>query len=541
MTRLYAQLLFLALLLLAACHPHRRQQMLSLLDEADSLNRAYSDMPSDSLLRDATRYFDRHGSRDEQLRAHYLLGCAYRDQGQAPEALQAWHDAIDRADTTSTDSAMLQCLMAVYGQMADLYQRQNLPNEEIEAMREYGKYALLSKDTFRYIRNIELLVKPYDLLGDTSGMVNTLQKAGRLYEDNGLHECAVRTYPTLIYINIAKGRFSTADSLMAVFEKESGLFDENGEISSDRTTYYYFRGLSYIHHGNLDQAEHNMRMLLRAGKTVNGYRGLLEIYRRRGMIDSIARYSLLFEKALDSITNSRRTETVKQMSSLYKYQRFQRKAEYEAQMSMRLKYLLSFVCLSIVFIVSALYLVYLRIKKKRDDAQNKYFENRRLLERTKSEIELLRAHEKEYEDIIQEKKQQIQKLSQEVSSFRKKETRRFTLTERAFKNSDVYHNFHGLANAGRRPSEEDWSDLYNLFEQQLPAFHSFLVCNKHSLNETELKTCMLTRIHVSPSAIANMLNVSNAYISKIRRSMARELFNVSGGTKDYDREIQSIY
>jgi len=80
------QLLTILLILLTACHSGQRREMLALLDEADSLNRAYAQLPADSLLRRAADFFDRHGSRNEKVRAHYLLGCAYRDQGQAPRS-----------------------------------------------------------------------------------------------------------------------------------------------------------------------------------------------------------------------------------------------------------------------------------------------------------------------------------------------------------------------------------------------------------------------------------------------------------------------
>ncbi len=125
-------LLFLALTMLSACHSGQRRAMLALLDEADSLNRAYAPLPSDSLLRRAADFFDRHGTRNDQVRAHYLLGCAYRDQGQAPEALKCYQDAIDKADTLSSDCDF-QRLMAVYGQMTDLYHAQGLAQDELTA------------------------------------------------------------------------------------------------------------------------------------------------------------------------------------------------------------------------------------------------------------------------------------------------------------------------------------------------------------------------------------------------------------------------
>ena len=58
-------------------------------------------------------YFDRHGTANERLKAHYLLGCVYRDQNEAPHALQCYQDAIEVADTLSPDCDY-QTLLAVY-------------------------------------------------------------------------------------------------------------------------------------------------------------------------------------------------------------------------------------------------------------------------------------------------------------------------------------------------------------------------------------------------------------------------------------------
>ena len=109
-----------------------------------------------------------------------------------------------------------------------------------------------------------------------------------------------------------------------------------------------------------------------------------------------------------------------------------------------------------------------------------------------------------------------------------------------FKEDGVLLRFHSLANVGRRPSEEDWEELLRLFEQEQPAFRDFLMSHQHSLNDTELKTCMLARIHINPRAIGNMLGVSGAYISKIRGKMVRKVFNDGGGLKRFDRLIADI-
>ena len=43
--------------------------------------------------------------------------------------------------------------MSVYGQMAELFHAQNLPQDELEKAEMYGKYALLIGDTLLY-RNL---------------------------------------------------------------------------------------------------------------------------------------------------------------------------------------------------------------------------------------------------------------------------------------------------------------------------------------------------------------------------------------------------
>ena len=58
-----------------------------------------------TLMRRVCDYYDhasKHEANDKML-AHYLLGRCYDDMGEAPAALQEFHNAADAADTTSVD------------------------------------------------------------------------------------------------------------------------------------------------------------------------------------------------------------------------------------------------------------------------------------------------------------------------------------------------------------------------------------------------------------------------------------------------------
>jgi hypothetical protein len=99
---------------------HFRMQVL--LHRTEAQNKLFTQFPSDSIQTELVDYFDRHGTRNERMLAHYLLGCVLSDLGDSPEALQAFYDAIEMADTTRTDCD-LYTLRVVYGQMAMLYRR----------------------------------------------------------------------------------------------------------------------------------------------------------------------------------------------------------------------------------------------------------------------------------------------------------------------------------------------------------------------------------------------------------------------------------
>ncbi|MBR1395296.1 MAG: hypothetical protein IJ559_06535 [Prevotella sp.] len=96
--------------------------MSALLERADSLNRNYVPLTDgiDSLLLEASYYYDSHGNPNQQMRVHYLLGCAYRDLGDAPQALHYYQDTVDAADTVNFDCDN-RLLSSIYGQSGNLF------------------------------------------------------------------------------------------------------------------------------------------------------------------------------------------------------------------------------------------------------------------------------------------------------------------------------------------------------------------------------------------------------------------------------------
>ena len=149
-------LIYLLLLLLCACQGDR---MRCELQRVDSLNSSDALLDTVTTIPEVVDYFDLWGSANERMTAHYLLGCVFRDQDNAPMALRCYRDAVGYADTTADDCDYRR-LSRIYGQIADLFHQQRAPRLEIEAEQKAIEYAWRAKDTLSAIIFYQFLGNP---------------------------------------------------------------------------------------------------------------------------------------------------------------------------------------------------------------------------------------------------------------------------------------------------------------------------------------------------------------------------------------------
>ena len=517
---------------LACCTTETGREMDALLDRADSMNRAYIPMTDgiDSLLLEATRYYDRHGDANQQMRAHYLLGCAYRDMGEAPAALQSYQDAIDRADTLSDDCDYPR-LMSVYGQMAELFHAQNLPHDELAQRKKIGDYASLIGDTLLYVRNLELFAKPYFLLGDTAAMQSSLQQAQHLYSLYGYHHEAAAIYGTIIAIYIGQDSLGRAKELMDIFESKSGLFDSEGNISHGREGYYEQKGLYYLKTHQLDSAELYFHRLLRVNdysKNAEGYKGLLAIYKEKENVDSVKKYVRLFEDALYKERADLRTHTVHQMSSLYNYTRHQETARRESEKASAEKTKRQFsIALLILVVAIATWVVY-RMSREKRKKQAQYIQNLELLERTQSEILQLRLHEDEFQEMLAEKEKLLEEQTTQLQEQRKKALKASSDIDTQIRESDIYQTLL-LKQHGKQLTIQELRDCQRLVLECLPEFNNMLLSKEYKINVKDFQVCMLLRLGFKSKEISNLLNISQGRVSQICTKVLHEVFGKAEG------------
>ena len=300
------------------------------LHRQNAVNKTSDKFTSDSLCQVLVSYFDRHGTVNERVLAHYLLGRAYTDMGEAPQAINTYQDAISAADTTVTDFNFFT-MRCVYAQMADLYHYQLLLTNEIEARKKASHYAFRANRPKWGIYNQALSAGAYILLNKKDSAEIILKSTLEQYREHGYTQRALRYSKTLMYLYTEPPqRLAEAKALMDEFEAESELFNEHHELPPSQHQYYYYKGKYYEGINNLDSAEFFYRKIYRPGMPYVSqdpmYRGLLSVFTKRHQADSIAKYARLYCMANDSSIALKDRETVAQMTATYNYNRLQKEA-----------------------------------------------------------------------------------------------------------------------------------------------------------------------------------------------------------------------
>ena len=295
-----------------------------------AMNKAFVPFTSDSLMLDVTDYYDRHGTANDRMLAHYLLGCVYRDMEEAPRAIDCYLDAVAEADTTvaGCDFATLGC---IYSQMAWLYHKQLLIANEISARRESAHCSLKANDTLNAIYEQGIMAGSYILLNKKDSAELLLCETMRQYHIQGYDQLYLTISQTLMYLYAEQpDHLLDLKQLIDNFEAESDLFDEHHELPPSKRQFYYYKGKYYETINRLDSAEYYYRKVYRPNMSFTSqtvmYKGLLSIYSKLGLSDSIAKYSQLYCMATDSSIIIRDQQQTAQLTASYDYHYYKNKS-----------------------------------------------------------------------------------------------------------------------------------------------------------------------------------------------------------------------
>ena len=535
----------IAVLLAFACCTTEadRNRMRAELDSINQRNR--NDQPITAAdVQPYANFFDDHGTPNDRLLAHYLLGRAYHDHGEAPMALQCYQDALDYADTLSGDCDYVQ-LSRVFGQMAQIFYEQGLYRQHIQCEKKSIKFAWLGNDTLAALMSNEQEFLSYYELGIIDSAIIVIEEVAHKYNQYGRSVNSAISLGLAIPLLIDKREFPKAKHYMNLYESYSGRFDSHGNIEAGREIYYKTKGLYFLYTENLDSAEYYFRKELRNGSDLGNQNsaanGLALLYHKIHKPDSAAKYAIYAYTMLDSVYAQRSTKEVERMQALYDYTRHQKIAHQE-QKKANQRTIIIWICVGIIIVICLLTFIIIReLTRKKKTAEQKYMQSQSVIEQAQRDIVKLKTNAEINKELISEKEQIIREQETIMKSLLRHDSNSQSLADRKLIDTDIYKRFEQLSTKGQQPTQEEWEQI----EQQIffcyPGFKDLLSKHGSAINDKEYKTCLLIRIGIKPTNISSMLGVASSYITELRTKMLQKLFGMSGSSKSFDKLLKTIY
>ena len=508
----------------------RSQLMRYHLLHAKAQNKAYVDFTSDSIMKEVVAYYDAHGTANEQVEAHYLLGCVYRDLKESPMALQCYLDATEKADTLSADCDY-GMLMRVWGQIANEFDRQAMPYKELEALEEFRKYAKLCDDTLNYIVGIERKMRAFVLIEDTLNALKCINTAYKLYMEIGNKRYAAFSTAPMSKLYLSRGEIDKANRLLCIYECESGRFDSENNIAKGFENYYGTKALYYEKINMVDSAAFYYRKLRSSGYEYEACLGLFGLFSKTCQIDSIIAYAQLYRDALGLTFSSLHTQAMFNAEGMFNYSRNQRIAaekEKEAELNRQKAFFIAI--LSFISVGVILYLFFrFKVKKKEEleHLASQYEASTIAYHQAKEDYVLM---ESDFESYKHKKNKEITELqSQWENAAERYESKRTADSIKILKAlpviTDIQQRFE-INRPGQQPSisDKEWQDIFDKIKELLPRFYIKVLIDDQ-FGYIERKVATLSLIGESTSNIAKMLDTSASNVSNTKASINTKLFD----------------
>lgn len=558
----------------------RNGRMKLLLLRMKALNKLDCPLDTDTLA-SLVKYFDRHGSANDRMLANYILGCYYIGKGNSPEAMRYLHLAAEAADTTDAGCDW-RTLHKVHVHTALQLMAKNALTDAMTENALALKFAMAAKDTLNAIITLEQRSNIYLNQGQDAKAFDIRSKLYGMYKNHGYDkEAAISVWP-LVSMLAKRGNLAAAKRCIGIFEKESGLIDSIGNIEKGREAYYVDKGIYMFKLNKIDSAEYYFRKCL--GNTnshfncKDSYEGLEDVYKKRHIPDSVAKYAELARITTDSMYAEMNTTHLQQMRAMYNYNEYKLSAEvYKRKaLSARLTTIIIALVVSILAICVAIYIRKKRrarrmevikyersidelekahlelytvnekqqaemarmIKEKTDEIERQRKTDESYiheLKRSRDELHDLSERQKaEFNRLIEAKDAQIDQLYQEKQKYEKVKTRMDNINK--YSDKPIVKQLKHHAKHDFTPmTKEEISRLKELFAGE-EGFSKI----DNIVNEYEYQVCMLIRTGFTPSDICILMNSSKSSIANVRKKLYTKLTGRNGSSKDFDVYINSL-
>lgn len=471
-------------------------------------DKAFVSHTSDSLILSLLHYYEEKGDIRLLPEACYYAGRVTSDLGDAPQAIEYFHkainmldeeDIINRLKDEATEYKLKGC---IHAQIANLLVKQNLYDLAISEYQE--------------------ALRCDSQIGDTAGLISDYRNIGHALL------CAERHDEAIDYFHLSQNMaYLQGDSIRyttAIFEEVVALMGK-GEIEKAKkiaelvTPEYSYSNQNFILSaladlycatGNIAEAESIYKQLLHSR----------DIRVRSNANHWMARYAMSYNhhdqailyldnaiRIKDSLRVLQNNDAVANAHSFYNYQLRERENKMLKDREVRDRFL--FCVIGLAFFLTLCFLTFIiwRGKKERDTAWNQYRQVKYLLDAKEGE---------------------------EISIRKKKEDCLARLHK-----SDLIIMMAQKCDQEKPFTDEDWEKIQNCIKENIPEFLKDL----HSVylyNDIERKVSILIKLGFTPAQMAFALGRAESSIYSCGKRLYQKVFGKKGTFKEWAIFVKTL-
>ncbi|MBD5378502.1 MAG: tetratricopeptide repeat protein [Bacteroides sp.] len=488
-----------------------------------SRDKAYIDHQNDSLIKEVLEYYEKNEGED-YAEALYYGGRVYSDLGNYPTSLEYFHRALDELPDDDGDHRLIG---HVVSQLGRLLIELRLYNQAIPYLEKSIEYDELDRDSFNLAFDYDLIKTAY--LGEKNYEIAeefvrkacevgcNLPKENKIYFKSGLAEVKMHrgeNDSALMFIRKIIDRIST---------------DNEPYIWADASQIYYKNGIydtAYIYAKKIVQDE---RL---PNKRIGYYMLMRPEIKTRIPVDTLIFYYDNFAKYIEDYLNCHDSQQALMQTSMYNYELHERESK-EAKSS-RDRILKILVCLLIITLVFVILTLYFKLRVRTRDIELNKAKQR--IDDLLTELEILTKSddiekEESTEVSIQEKRNELLFIANQ----------NFIIDSIANKITEVYDILLSKIENGGIIDSELWMKI----ETQVNLKSSNFIKNLQilaggSLNETEIKTCYLIKVGLSPTQLSKVLNITKGAVSSRRECIGMKVLGEKISVTIVDRVIRLL-
>ena len=454
---------------------------------------------SDSLILPIVAYYTKQRNKTHLPEALYYAGRVYSDLNDAPRALEYYQQAIDVMKHEKLIDYNLSS--RIYSQMGTLFVYQELYNEAPEMFRKAYWYDSLLKDSTGLVFDLRDIGRVFASIDQRDSAVYYFNRAGEMalrIKDSTLlsmvyNELAGNYIDWNEYskgyekLQIAQQKIETL-SMPVYYNNIADYYYYTNQL--DSAIYYYKKNLS-IHHSYVHKA--------------SAYESLAQIASKQNNFTQALNYYEQYMLYEDSLQQTIRTATIDKIHALYNYQQYKKENIVLKRQTFKQKQLLFVTIFSLLFLL-LIGIVFWQKQKR-----------------------------KEQTILLQQEK--LKRLQEEIKATQVvRET-----SQKDLQQTEIWKKLHQPMgkNEAIKMTDTDWLELTKTVEETYPNFVQRLneLC---PLSQKELQVCLLIKINVSLTQIADIVYSSKQGISSLRQRLYKKFTGKKGKPKDCDNFIQNL-